>query len=150
MFVVLGGRRPLLLLVLILSSTLVRPLARLTAATRRIADGEYDLDVRSLVKSRFPDEMYELGQSFTVMAEKVAARERHLTKEVQRLRVEIDQSKRDEAVREITSTDFFEDLSGKADRSRAALRREGAPVNPCRRSPFPASHWTSWMWVTAA
>ena len=105
----------------------MRPLARLTAATRRIADGEYDLDVRSIVKSRFPDEMYELGQSFAIMAEKVAARERHLTKEVQRLRVEIDQAKREEAVQEITSTDFFEDLSGKADQLRAALRRKETP-----------------------
>jgi len=128
MFVVLGGSYvALLLLVLVLSSTLVRPLARLTAATRRIADGEYDLDVRSIVKSRFPDEMYELGQSFAIMAEKVAARERHLTKEVQRLRVEIDQAKREEAVQEITSTDFFEDLSGKADQLRAALRRKETP-----------------------
>jgi hypothetical protein len=62
------------------------------------------------------------------MAEKVGARERSLTKEVQRLRVEIDQVKRQEAVEEITHTDFFEDLTGKADLLRAALkRRESGP-----------------------
>lgn len=129
LILVLGGSYiALMLLVLVLSNALVRPLTRLTAATKRIADGEYDLDVRSIVRSRFPDEMWELGQSFAVMAEKVGARERSLTKEVQRLRVEIDQVKRQEAVDEITHTDFFEDLTGKADQLRAALkRRENSP-----------------------
>lgn len=109
-------------LVLLLSNALVRPLRRLTAATKRVAEGEYSLDLRTLVKSRFPDEMYELGESFTNMAEKVAAREQSLKKEVSRLRVEIDQSKREEAVKEIVETDFFADLSARAAEMRARLR----------------------------
>ena len=120
--VLLGSYFVLLLMVLLLSSTLVRPLRRLTAATRRIAAGEYNLDVRSLVRSRFPDEMYELGESFEQMAIKVGAREKSLTQEVQRLRVEIDQSKREEAVKEITETDFFSDLAAQASKMRARMR----------------------------
>lgn len=109
-------------LVLLLSNALVRPLRRLTAATKRVADGEYSLDLRSLVKSRFPDEMYELGDSFTHMAEQVGAREKSLRTEVRRLRVEIDQSKREEAVKEIVETDFFNDLSARAAQMRARIR----------------------------
>lgn len=112
----------LLLLVALLSSALVRPLRRLTVAASRIADGEYDLDVRDVTSTRFPDEMYDLGQSFAVMAEKVAARERTLTKEVQRLKVEIDATKRAKAVEEITGTDFFSDLTAKASQMRARMR----------------------------
>lgn len=115
----------LILLVLFVSTLLVRPLRRLTEATRRIADGEYDLDLSHIgPRSRFSDEMTDLADSFKVMATKVAARERALTREVQRLRVEIDTTKREETVREITETDFFADLSAKADDLRARMHRK--------------------------
>lgn len=120
----------LLSLVALLSSALVRPLRRLTEAASRIAEGEYDLDVRDVTSTRFPDEMYDLGQSFAVMAEKVAARERTLTKEVQRLKVEIDATKRAKAVEEITSTDFFSDLTSKASQMRARMREGPGASTP--------------------
>lgn len=120
----LGSYLALLLLVIVLSAALVRPLRRLTEATARIADGEYDLDVQKLVNSRFPDEMVDLSESFEIMARKVAARERTLTKEVQRLKVEIDATKRQKAVEEITGTDFFADLSAKAALMRKRIRAE--------------------------
>ncbi len=112
----------LLLMVLVLSSALVRPLRRLTDATRRVEQGEYQLDVTSLVKSRFPDEMYVLAASFARMARKVGAREKSLTREVQRLKVEIDASKREQAVLEITETDFFSDLEARAAEMRRRMR----------------------------
>lgn len=112
----------LLVLVLVVSGTVVRPLRRLTEATRRIADGEYDLDVRALVRSRFPDEMDELGESFARMAAKVRAREEHLTREVTRLRVQIDTAQKDQAVREITESDFFGDLTARAAELRRRIR----------------------------
>ena len=115
----------LILLVVVVSTLLVRPLRRLTAATRRIADGEYDLDLEDVAPRRtFTDEMTDLAESITVMAGKVAARERALSKEVQRLRVEIDQVKREESVREITETEFFADLASKAHDLRARMRQE--------------------------
>lgn len=124
--VLVGSYLVLLGLVLLLSSALVRPLRRLTAASRRVAAGEYSLDVRSLVKSRFPDEMHELSESFAHMAEQVAAREQSLQKEVKRLRVEIDQSKREAAVQEIVDSDFFADLSARAKQMRARVRGDDA------------------------
>lgn len=115
----------LILLVLIVSTLLVRPLRRLTVATRRIAAGDYDLDLRDIgPRGRFADEMSDLADSFKVMAEKVAERERALTKEVQRLRVEINATEREETVREIVETDFFADLAAKADDLRAHMHRE--------------------------
>lgn len=122
--VLIGAYVALLIIVLLLSGTLVRPLRRLTDATRRVEDGEYDLDVGSLVKSRFPDEMYELGESFARMARKVGAREKSLTKEVQRLKVEIDTAKKEQAVKEITESDFFSDLASRAAEMRKRMRED--------------------------
>jgi len=123
LFPVLVGSYALLLgLVLLLSTALVRPLRRLTDAARRMADGEYDLDVRQLVSTRFPDEMYELADAFGEMAEKVGARERSLSQEVQRLKVEIDHQKREEAVRQITDSDSFADLTQRAAEMRRRMR----------------------------
>jgi len=114
----------LLGVVLLLSTTLVRPLKRLTAASARIADGEYDLDLSSFSGGRFPDEMYELAESFATMARKVGAREKSLSQEVQRLKVEIDQTRRAEAVREITENDGFADLARKAAEMRERMRKD--------------------------
>ena len=115
----LAGYVGLLLLVLVVSTWLTRPLKRLTVATARIAEGEYDLDLSEVLKTRFPDEMAVLAESFTRMAEKVRIRERTLTQQVRQLRVEIDAAKRELAVAEITESEHFASIAAKAD----ALRR---------------------------
>ena len=123
--VLAGSYIVLLLMVLMLSTTIARPLKKLTVATRRVADGEYDLDVRGIVQTHFPDEMATLAESFAEMAAKVAQRERSLTREVQRLKVEIDHARREEAVKEITESDFFSDLTAKAAELRRRAREGG-------------------------
>lgn len=120
--VLLGSYAVLLMLVLWISTSLTRPLKRLTVAVSRVADGEYDLDLSKTVPSRFPDEMFTLAEAFSVMAVKVAQREQRLTNEVRRLTVEIDQARREEAVKEIVETDFFSDLTAKAAVMRARMR----------------------------
>ncbi len=112
----------LLLLVVILATSLTRPLKRLTAASQRVADGEYDLDVQAIVPNRFPDEMWTLAQSFANMASKVATREQSLVSEVRRLKVEIDHARKEQAVREITESDSFADLVSKAAQMRQRMR----------------------------
>ena len=113
------------LLILLVPTLLVRPIRRLTAATRRIADGEYDLDLSNVgPHSRFSDEMSDLADSFKVMAQKVAERERALTREVKRLRVQIDNNQREQTVREITETDFFADLAAKAEDLRGRMHKK--------------------------
>lgn len=120
--VLAGAYLVLLALVVYVSSTLVRPLRRLTAGAQRVSEGEYDVEVTSLTETRFPDEMTELAAAFQVMAGKVAERERSLKQEVQRLRVEIDHARRDASVREIVESDFFTDLTAKAAEMRRRAR----------------------------
>jgi HAMP domain-containing protein len=117
----------LLLIVLALSQRLTRRLARLSAATRRVADGEYDIDLSGAAHSRFPDEMNELAGAFAVMTEKVGKRERNLVQQVQVLKVEIDQEKRRRAVAEITDTEFFATLTSTAAAMRAKIRGSDPP-----------------------
>lgn len=117
----------LLAVVLIISAWLARPLKRLTEATRRIAAGEYDLDMSGFSRTRIPDEMSVLSRSFATMVEKVGARERTLTQQVRRLTVQIDEEKRRKEVSAITDSDFFTDLTAKAATMRARIRAEDAP-----------------------
>jgi HAMP domain-containing protein len=131
--VLLASYGVLLIMVLLLSTSLTRPLKKLTDATKRVSEGEYELDVKSMVPSRFPDEMYELAQSFAQMARKVGARERSLTQEVQRLKVEIDESRREEAVKQITETEFFSDLTVKAAEMRKRMRQHPGDGSPAAR-----------------
>jgi HAMP domain-containing protein len=116
----------LLALVFYLSGWLTKRLARLSSATKRIAEGDYDVDLSTATRSRFPDEMTELASSFIVMTEKVGTRERDLTRQVQILKVEIDEKKRQEAVSEIIDSDFFNDLTSKAQAMRARVKADEA------------------------
>jgi HAMP domain-containing protein len=112
----------LIALVIYLSRGLTRRLSRLSAATQRVADGAYDVDLTGAAHSRFSDEMTELAGAFQVMTERVGDRERVLVKQVQVLKVEIDDVKRREAVAEITDSDFFHDLAAKASLMRAKAK----------------------------
>lgn len=112
----------LLLLVLLVSTWLTRPLQRLTLATRRIADGEYDVELGSVITSRFKDEMVQLAGSFEVMVNKVRAREKNLTQQVTRLKVEIDAKKKEAAVAEIIESDFFTGIAEKANIMRSRIK----------------------------
>lgn len=112
----------LIMLVLYLSHWMTRRLGRLSSATRRVSDGDYDVDLSSTTRTLFPDEMTELAQAFTTMAAKIESRERSLVKQVQILKVEIDEAKRQESVAEITESDFFTSLTAKATALRARVR----------------------------
>ena len=112
----------LILLVLYLSHWMTRRLGRLSSATRRVSGGDYDVDLSGAAKAVFPDEMTDLAQSFGVMTEKIRARERSLVRQVQVLKVEIDEAKRQQSVAEITESDFFTSLTAKATALRARVR----------------------------
>jgi HAMP domain-containing protein len=112
----------LLALVVYLSGWLTRRLGRIASATQRIADGDYDVDLHLAAKSMFPDEMSELAASFVIMSDKVERRQRALVQQVQVLKVEIDETKRREAVEAITDSDFFASLTSKAGMMRAKVK----------------------------
>lgn len=117
----------LFLLVAIFSRAFTRPLERLTHLARRVGDGQYDVDFGAFSRGRLQDEISALGQVLGTTVEKVREREQSLRREVQELRIEIDQSKKERQVQEIVETDFFRDLKSKAQgmRSRARDRDDG-------------------------
>jgi CHASE3 domain sensor protein len=65
------------------------------------------------------DALGQLARTFQRMAREVRAREERLRAQVQELRIEIDEARQAKKVAEITDTDFFKDLRGRA----AELRR---------------------------
>jgi len=114
----------LFLLVFILSSYLTRPIHKLTIAAQCVGEGDYEQDFSSLTRDRLPDEIDVLASNFSIMVGKVYQRELTLRRQVEELKIEIDEAKRTREVSEIVDTDFFRDLQDKATRMRA--RRLGA------------------------
>jgi HAMP domain-containing protein len=112
----------LLALVIVVSTWLTRPLKRLTSATRSIAEGNYDIDLDEVIRTRVPDELAVLASSFDIMADKIRVREQKLTAEVTRLKVEIDSKKKERAVSEILESDFFAGIAAKADEMRSRMK----------------------------
>lgn len=112
----------LFILVYLISVVLAAPIVKLTYAAERVGEGHYEQDFSNLMKSRFPDEIDSLANSFSNMTQKVYQREQNLRRQVEKLKIEIDESKRSRQVDEIVDTDFFRDLQGKAKQMRA--RRE--------------------------
>jgi nitrate/nitrite-specific signal transduction histidine kinase len=71
------------------------------------------------------DEVGQLARTFQGMGRQIVERERRLREQVNRLTVEIDQSKVDEEVQLITETDYFQHLKARAKELRQ--RDEGRP-----------------------
>jgi uncharacterized OsmC-like protein len=59
------------------------------------------------------------------MAEQVAVRERRLKEQVRSLKVEVDQERRRKEVQEVTDSDFFRDLEGRAAEMRRRAKGNG-------------------------
>jgi HAMP domain-containing protein len=117
----------LIIMVLVLATWLTRPLKRLTIASRRIADGDYETEMDRPSTSRFADEMSVLSSTFALMVEKVRIRERNLASQVRRLTVQIDSKKREQSVAELTESDFF---SGIVEKGKALREGFVAEVKP--------------------
>lgn len=79
--------------------------------------GSFDCDRLNLVAAR-GDALGKLARVFQNMACQVYAREQSLRQQVQDLRIEIDEAKKAREVAEITETDYFRDLSEKAQKLR--------------------------------
>jgi len=104
---------------------LSRPVGVLTGAAERVEAGE-PVDTEALAAvGRSSDDVGRLARVFATMAEQVASRERKLREQVRALKVEIDHERRRQAVDEVTDTDFFRDLQGRAAEMRA--RAKGVP-----------------------
>ena len=117
----------LLILVYGVSLWLSLPLSRLALMARKVGNGEYQQDFRPLMR-RSRDEIVELAEVFHGMIEKVEQRELGLKQQVEELRIQIDQSKTEQQVKDIVSSDFFQDIKGKAAAMRAkAIKAAESP-----------------------
>src|SRR5437868_1827564 len=72
--------------------------------------------------ARRSDELGQLALVFQEMARQVYAREQQLQRQVQQLRIEIDQERRASEVAEITESDYFQQLLGKAEELRNRIK----------------------------
>ncbi|MCJ7432208.1 MAG: HAMP domain-containing protein [Anaerolineales bacterium] len=104
-----------LLIALWLSSYISRPVASVIAASKAVEAGQFASVNLSEVEKR-KDELGGLARVFSRMTEQVQSREQNLKEEVRDLQIkislfiEIDQTHKDEQVREITGSEYFEKL----------------------------------------
>jgi len=109
----------------LLARRLSRRVGVLTTAAARIeVDEPPDAEALAVI-GRSGDDVGRLARVFARMAEQVAARERKLREQVRSLTIEIDDERRRKAVDEVTDTDFFRDLQGRAAEMRRRARGEG-------------------------
>lgn len=98
-----------------LSSYISRPIASVIAASQAVEAGHFSaVDLHQVEKRK--DELGGLARVFSTMTEQVQNREQTLKEEVKDLRVkinlfiEIDQNRKEKQVREITESEYFENL----------------------------------------
>ena len=110
----------------LVAQTLNRPLLRLTKAAQQMEGGHLEANqVKELQETIGDDEISNLSRMFGNMAQEVIQREVRLRRQVEELKIKIDEDKKLQAVEEITETDFFRDLQ---DKSRNLRNRRQDPV----------------------
>src|SRR5260221_903657 len=97
--------------------------AILTGAAAAVEAGTFDSRTLADVAQR-SDALGNLARIFQHMAREIYEREQKLKQEVQELRIEIDNAKRDRHVNEITDSEYFRPLQDKASRMRKNLDHE--------------------------
>ena len=91
----------------------LRQVDSLTCAAAAVETGDFQADCLAGVTAR-PDALGQLGRVFQRMASEVKAREERLQREVQSLRIQIDEQKKARQVAEITETEYFREVTEKA------------------------------------
>src|SRR5213593_3261421 len=101
----------------------LQQVGRVTAAAAAIRANTFESESLDEVARR-SDELGQLALVFQEMARQVYAREQQLQRQVQQLRIEIDQARNASEVAEITESDFFQQLLGRADELRNRARAD--------------------------
>jgi GAF domain-containing protein len=100
----------------------VEQVSRVTAAASAVEAGEFEADSLDQVGER-SDALGQLARVFQGMAREVAAREQRLRREVQQLKIEIDETRAARQVEEITESEYFRRLQQKVDELRIETSR---------------------------
>jgi len=106
-----------------MASAFTGPISSLASSAERIGEGDYDQDIADMSVGMGRDELTVLADVFEIMIDKVHKREQNLRRQVEELRIQIDEKKRGEQVAEIVETEFFRDLRDKARTMRARGKR---------------------------
>ncbi len=109
----------LFLLVWFFSAGFTRSIVSLAHLAENVGNGDYGQDFSTLSKGRLHDEITTLASNFAVMVSKVDQREQSLRREVEFLKIEIDENKRRLQVAEIIESEFFKELQIRAENMRA-------------------------------
>jgi CheY-like chemotaxis protein len=108
---------------------------RVTAAAAAIKANSFQAESLDEVARR-SDELGQLALVFQEMARQVYAREQQLQRQVQQLRIEIDHARKAREVADITESEYFQQLLGKADELRKRTRadkEDGIPENAANK-----------------
>ena len=95
----------------------VEQVGRVTDAASAVESGTFEVDSLDEVGRR-DDALGQLARVFQGMAREIAAREQRLRREVQQLRIEIDEVRAAQQVEEITESEYFQRLQAKVDQLR--------------------------------
>jgi two-component system, cell cycle response regulator len=101
----------------------LQQVGRVIAAAAGIKTNTFVSESLDEVASR-PDELGQLAQVFQDMARQVYARQQQLQQQVQQLRIKIDQAHKAREVADITESEYFQQLLGKADELRNRVRAD--------------------------
>ena len=101
----------------------LRAVADLIQAASMLEKGQFEESMLAIVSHR-DDPLGRLARMFAKMAKEVQAKVQHLTQEVQRLQVEIDEARKSEQVSEITESAYFQQLQQRAAGLRRRSRRD--------------------------
>jgi HAMP domain-containing protein len=108
-------------IVLMITGSATSQLRALNTTALRVAEGDYTpVKVKSQAVN---DEVTNLATVFNTMLEKVRGREETLKQRVAELEIVIDTNKRQAEVQEIVDSEFFQDLSARAAKIRAARKQ---------------------------
>jgi hypothetical protein len=118
-----------LMLAVLLARTIVSPILSLTNVAKLIEADQWDkVDIARLEKIGGGAEVGQLARIFASMTRQVYVRETDLRKQVEGLKIVIDETKRKKAVEEITDSEFFQNLSERA--SKIRQRQRSSSQNP--------------------
>ncbi len=111
---------------LLLAQSVLRPLLTLTEAAHAMLENRFTSQQATAFRTTSEDqtELSYLQQIFGQMAEEVLSREERLRKQVDDLQIIIDDAWRKEQVTEITESDFFRELQGRANAMRERRQRQ--------------------------
>ncbi len=88
---------------------IIRPILAISEAAASVENDQFEIAGLATVEKR-QDEMGRLARVFKRMVEEVKKREEKLKQQVRKLKIEIDQAKSNQRVKEIVESDFFKVL----------------------------------------